>query len=216
MESVLSPLLSLVIATLVLAVVLFVFTTVVLVLFIYYWNKPSIKATSPSLSIFILVGCYILYIGCLIIGVREFIDYEHFGSLCQAQLWFCVIGVQMIYSTLFMRPLRIYCFFFVFKRAGGCPVVVAQWQSTGCTNQVSWVPFPAAASLFTFLYFCLLTSKFSLFQQEAKVLSKESWYFYVCLSQGKESKQRVGTFTFAYHKGKSPRREPVLHGTAKP
>ena len=52
------------IATVVLAGVLFVFTTVVLVLFIYYWNKPSIKATSPSLSILILAGCYMLYIGC--------------------------------------------------------------------------------------------------------------------------------------------------------
>ena len=38
-------------------------------------------------------------------------------------------------------------------RVGGCPVVIAQWQSTGYTSQVSWVQFPAAASLFTFLYF---------------------------------------------------------------
>ena len=44
--------------------------------------------------------------------------------------------------------------------AGGCPVVIAQWQSTGCTSQVSWVRFPATAGLFTFLYFCLITSKF--------------------------------------------------------
>ena len=43
--------------------------------------------------------------------------------------------------------------------AGGCPVVIAQWQSTGCTSQVSWVRFPAAAGLFTFLYFRLITSK---------------------------------------------------------
>ena len=43
--------------------------------------------------------------------------------------------------------------------AGGCPVVVAQWQSTGCTSQVSWVRFPVAAGLFTFLYFRLITSK---------------------------------------------------------
>ena len=36
--------------------------------------------------------------------------------------------------------------------AGGCPVVVAQWQSTACTSQVSWV--------LTLLYFRLLTSEF--------------------------------------------------------
>ena len=31
-------------------------------------------------------------------------------------------------------------------RASGCPVVVAQWQSTGCTSQESWVQFPATVS----------------------------------------------------------------------
>ena len=34
-----------------------------------------------------------------------------------------------------------------------CPAVTAQWQSTGCTSQVSWVWFLATASLFTFLNF---------------------------------------------------------------
>ena len=44
--------------------------------------------------------------------------------------------------------------------AGGCQVVVAQWQSTGCTSRVSWIRFPAAAGLFTLLYFHPKTSKF--------------------------------------------------------
>ena len=43
----------------------------------------------------------------------------------------------------------------VYIEAGGCLVVIAQWQSTGCTSQVSWVQFLAAAGLFTFLYFHL-------------------------------------------------------------
>ena len=34
-----------------------------------------------------------------------------------------------------------------------------QWQSTGCTSQVSWVQFPVTASLFTFPLFCLITFK---------------------------------------------------------
>ena len=107
------------VATLALAAVLLVFTTVVLVLFIYYWNKPSIRATSPSLSILILAGCYMLYIGCFFAGASEFIDFKFFGSLCLAQLWFCVIGMQTIYSALFMRLLRIYrIFFFIFKKPG--------------------------------------------------------------------------------------------------
>ena len=45
---------------------------------------------------------------------------------------------------------------------GCCPVVVAQWKSTGCTSQVSWVRFPATASL-SLSQFRLKTSKFSLF-----------------------------------------------------
>ena len=44
--------------------------------------------------------------------------------------------------------------------AGGCPVAVAQWQSTGSSNQVSWVQLPVAAGLFSLLYFRLITSKF--------------------------------------------------------
>ena len=34
-------------------------------------------------------------------------------------------------------------------RAGGCSVVIAQWQNTDCTSQVSWVQFPMTVSLFT-------------------------------------------------------------------
>ena len=36
-------------------------------------------------------------------------------------------------------------------RAHGCPVVIAQWQSTGYTSQVFWVQFPVAATLFSIL-----------------------------------------------------------------
>ena len=38
---------------------------------------------------------------------------------------------------------------------GGCPVVIAQWQSTDCTSQVSWVGFLATAILFHFPLSCL-------------------------------------------------------------
>ena len=40
----------------------------------------------------------------------------------------------------------------------GCCSSVA--EHSGCTSQVSWVRFPVAAVLFTFLYFRLITSKF--------------------------------------------------------
>ena len=109
----------LMITTFLAVIILCIFTTVVLVFVIYYWNKPSIKATSPFLSPLILAGCYMLYIGCFIAGVRESIDFQYFGPLCQAQLWFCSTGLELIYSALFMRLLRIYrIFFFIFKKPG--------------------------------------------------------------------------------------------------
>ena len=42
-----------------------------------------------------------------------------FGSNCQAQIWLGATGVQLIYSALFMRLLRIYRrLFFIFKKPG--------------------------------------------------------------------------------------------------
>ena len=43
----------------------------------------------------------------------------------------------------------------VYIKGGGCPVVVAQWQSTDSSSQVSWFWFPVTAGNFTFLYFRL-------------------------------------------------------------
>ena len=60
-------------------------------------------------------------------------------------------------------------------RAGGCPAVVAQWQSTGGSSQrspgfpeVSWVRPQVTAGFFIFLYFHPITSKFLYFQHEAR------------------------------------------------
>ena len=91
---------------------LIVFTTVVLVLFIYYWNKPLIKATSPSLSLLMLAGCYMMYMAALVVATTEFVPHTLFGRMCQVEIWFTTIGVQLIYSTLCMRLLRIYRIFF--------------------------------------------------------------------------------------------------------
>ena len=91
---------------------LLVFTTVVLVLFVYYWKKPSIKATSPCLSLIMLAGCYMMYTSALVVATTEFVPHNIFGKMCQAEIWFTTIGMQLIYSTLCMRLLRIYRIFF--------------------------------------------------------------------------------------------------------
>ena len=112
----LSPVYFIVTYTVVIA--LLIFTTVILVIFIYHWNKPSIKASSPILGLLIFAGCYMLYTVCLLAGASNF-NVPIFGSNCLAQVWFGATGVQLIYSVLFMRLLRIYrFFFFVFKKPG--------------------------------------------------------------------------------------------------
>ena len=59
-----------------------------------------------------------LYIVCLLAGISN-INVPLFGSNCQAQVWFGATGVQLIYSALFMRLLRIYrIFFFILKKPG--------------------------------------------------------------------------------------------------
>jgi len=101
-------------------IALLIFTTVILVMFIYHWNKPSIKASSPILGLLIFAGCYMLYTGTLLSSMREIIDPKLFGPMCQAEAWFTATGVQLIFSTLFMRLLRIYRIFFykVFEMPG--------------------------------------------------------------------------------------------------
>jgi len=105
------------IVTLTVTAILIVATTVVLFLFLYHWNKPAIKATSPFLGLILLFGCYVLYMAVLLVAVREYNN--SFGQLCQAIFWFGYIGIELVYATLFARLLRIYrLFFYVFEKPG--------------------------------------------------------------------------------------------------
>ena len=105
------------IVTVIVVGLLVVVTTIILFLFLYEWNKPAIKATSPYLSLLILAGCYLLYGAVTILAMREYID--NFGELCQALLCFDVVGMLLIYGTLFVRLLRVCRIFFcVFHKPG--------------------------------------------------------------------------------------------------
>ena len=99
------------ISVLIITAILLVFTLVVLVLFIYYWNKPSIKATSRYQSLLMLAGCCMMYMAAMVVATEELSYDEVDEPLCQVEMWVPVVGVQRIYSTLFMRLLRIYKIF---------------------------------------------------------------------------------------------------------
>ena len=91
--------------------ILLIFSTVVMALFVYYWNKPSIKATSRYQSLLMLAGRCMMYMAALIAATTESVSYSLNGPLCQVEVWLSAIGVQLIYSTLFMRLLRVYKIF---------------------------------------------------------------------------------------------------------
>ena len=95
----------------VITAILLVFTLLVLIFFIYYWNKPSIKATSRYQSLLMLAGCCMMYVAALLGATPEGLFDDLHGPLCQAETWFTTLGVQLIYSTLLMRLLRIYKIF---------------------------------------------------------------------------------------------------------
>ena len=107
------------------------------------------------------------------------------GSYCQSYVtqhshwlnqWHSVSVVQFIQKIM----------------AGGCPVVVAQKQSIGCTNQVSRIWFTTAASHYIILYVCLITFKFVSFQCEARrsrlwMLNSVLWKLWMCFRGKYES-----------------------------
>ena len=99
-----------------------VFTTVVLILFIYYRNEPEIKATSPKLSLLMFLGCYLLYYAIagntLLRSVVVTGDTAFLTGVCSSVTWCVDIGFNIIIGTLLARLLRIYHIFNHFGKIG--------------------------------------------------------------------------------------------------
>ena len=96
----------------------YIMTTVILVLFLYWRNEPEIKATSPYLSLVMFAGCYLLYTAIIFQTVhRSFIiKFNAFTAMCNFDVWVEFIGLNLIFGTLFMRLLRVYHLFRVFRK----------------------------------------------------------------------------------------------------
>ena len=89
-------------------------------------NKDGQKL--EAMRIIIGVSDHNLRASCLMLEIKEFRCYE--AKIEESEKSTCRIVM-----------------------AGGCPVAVAQWQSTSGTSQVSWVRLPVAAGLFHFPLF---------------------------------------------------------------
>jgi hypothetical protein len=92
----------------------FIFNTILLVLYTIFRNEPSIKSTSVSLSMLILIGCYILT------GHSTFFVIEHVGDqfdVCMTLIWLSGIGlsIPLILATILVKMLRVYRIFTAFK-----------------------------------------------------------------------------------------------------
>ena len=98
---------------LVLQGILFGLTTTNLLLILKWKNKEDIKATSPLLSLLMMIGCYLLCVApVFMIARRMFIisSIAFVQPLCYLKTW-TPTGTDLILGVLFLKLLRVYHIF---------------------------------------------------------------------------------------------------------
>ena len=101
--------------------VCYLFTTIVLLLFIYYRNQPEIKATSVWLSLCMLLGCYFILSGALnhfIANGERLKSRARRVSACNIPTYFLSLGVDLLFTTLLAKVLRIWRIFTYYGQMG--------------------------------------------------------------------------------------------------
>lgn len=111
--------LALPVSTLVVIGLCTIVTLLTLIFFIRYRNSLDIKATSPMLSYVIIFSCFLLYTSVGVTAVRHgFASGVVYAGLCASEQFFFVLGVQLIFVTLFVRLLRVARIFFKYDPIG--------------------------------------------------------------------------------------------------
>lgn len=124
--------LALPVSTLVIVALCIVVTLGVLIFFVHYRHSRDIKATSPLLSLITLLSCFLLYVSAVLTAVRHgFATGQTYANLCASEQFFLVLGVQIIFATLFVRLLRVARIFFKYN-----PIGVA-WTDKALTVYIS-------------------------------------------------------------------------------
>ena len=97
-----------------------VFTTAMLVLFIYYRNEPEIKASSLHLSLCMFFGCYSLFTGTLTHTLASGLASNGLARhiVCIVIVATTSTGLDVVLTTLFAKMLRVYRLFTYFGRTG--------------------------------------------------------------------------------------------------
>ena len=100
-------------------VILVCIISVNMVLLVLWREKSEIKASSPVLSLLIIVGCYFLCIApILTVLLRTFVlkDAVLLEFLCNTKFWSESIGLDLIFATLLFRLLRVHHIFKLFHQ----------------------------------------------------------------------------------------------------
>ena len=101
-----------------LIILLTIFVTLTLLLYICFRKEPEIKATSFTISLFLFTGCYInlLYMILLVYfdhGAFNAISPQHQNAVCNLLQWFSGSGISLplTLATLLVKMLRVYHIF---------------------------------------------------------------------------------------------------------
>ena len=95
----------------VLPLLLFVTTTVLLVLFLYFHREPSVKSSSVPLSLLLFLGCYLQEVYAVALIIMESQDVRPLSvDLCMVNVWLSNLGLAMpvILATVLVKMLRVY------------------------------------------------------------------------------------------------------------
>ena len=102
------------------------FTTIQLVLYLVYRHHKVIKATSPFLSLFMFLGCYLFCAAAilLIIFASFVLSPETFTAMAITHFIFIINGTSLVLIILFIKQLRVYRVFTCWSKDFG-----KQWNS---------------------------------------------------------------------------------------
>ena len=91
------------------------FTTVILILLMYYREWPEVKASSPYISLFMIAGCWLLCVAVVSRTTYGWLHTEaiqlHYTVLVCIDLISSATGLSMVIITMFFRLLRVYHIF---------------------------------------------------------------------------------------------------------
>ena len=99
-------------------VILFCVISLNTVLLILWREESEIKASSPILSMLIIVGCYLHCVAPVLTIVSQMLVINNtviLNSLCNVSFWSESIGLDLIFATLLLRMLRIHHIFKLFQ-----------------------------------------------------------------------------------------------------